>query len=324
MATLTETLDNLYTTTIKATRPGLADNIFGAHPYFWWLKKHGHMVPIPGGRRIEVNLIKAKTGGATWLAKGGVTNLDDTETMTVGHWDWTFLAEDIVRHWQDDAKNRSKYAVINMAKAKMEQVKTNLTDTIETQLAAGAGSSSNAFDGLQHLVSDTAAYGTAVGGHIPSGSGNAWWRNQSTDMTGESFAGYGRKRMLTMLNNVSNNSNQARPDIILSAQDPFEYYNDMIFGYRRFHDGGLVDAGFRSLEFEGVPLVWAPALSDRMYFLNTKHIYIVYNPAFFFEPTGWKEPENQPFTRAMQIGLQLAHVTNRKRVLGVIHSIDTE
>lgn len=323
MASLTEQLDNLYTSTWRAVRNTSADNIFDSTPWFFWLRSKGKLRPLEGGRRIDINLEFANSGTAAWIVKGESMSLNDAEILTTAQFEWRHLAGSIVRYLKDDLENRGKHKIISLIETKLNNVQMDLEDTLETSLFAGAGSASNAIDGLQHLVSDTAAYSTEVGGIKPSD--NSWWENKTKDMTGESFATFGLKRMRTMNNDVSKSKgNRSSPDIIISGQNPYEFYEDSLQPQQRFVDRTLLDGGFMNLSFKNIPMAWAAACGDRMYFLNTNHVWLHYDPAAFFEMTEWKEVVDQPRTRAAQIYSALAQVTNRRKALGVIHTIDTE
>ena len=319
---LTEQLDNLYTSTWQRLRGTVTDNIFTATPFFFWLKSKGHIKSLAGGRWIGEPVQKAKNGTAQWVTKGEAVNLVDQEILVEAKFDWRYLVGTVVRFWQDDQKNRSKYQILNLMNAKIENLKDDQIDTLETRLFGGSGDATNSMDGLQHLVSDTAAYATAVGGIVPSTEN--WWQNKTKDMTGSSFAANGVKEMRTMLNNVRSSKGMEKPDIILTGQNPYEYYADTMLGYYRFSDKSLVDAGFENLAFEGVPVVWSPAGGTRMYFLNTKYLWMYVDPGYFMEMTPWKTIPDQPHDRAAQVTSAMQMVTNRRRVQGVIHTIDTE
>ena len=110
-------------------------------------------------------------------------------------------------------------------------------------------------------------------------------------MTGLSFATNGVAEMRTMLNNCMNNLKMDAPDIILSGQTPFEYYEDTVLDYYRVTNNKLADAGFQNQTFKGIPMVWSPSIaSTRMYMLNTNFINFVYDPMMNFDMTEFLAP----------------------------------
>lgn len=331
MLTLTELLDNLYTTTWQNQKDTIADQVFDAMPFWFWLKDKGKMKTQEGGRFIAEPLQYDKSDNVKWISRGGTVPLNDFQFLTSSHWDWRYLVGSIVRFGVDDQQNRGKNQIINLMTAKTENLKNALISEFETRLAAGSGAVSAgttteeaaAFDGLQTLVADNPTASATVGGIDQSAAAYAYWRNKYQTMTGKSFATYGVSYMRTMLNNCSNNLKMDTPDIIVSDQTSYEYYEDTVLPHYRTQNLKLADAGFQNQQFKGIPMIWTPSMSQRMYFLNTKFISFVYDPMMFFDMTNWKDIPNQVNDRAAQIITACTFTVSRRRCQGVIFAIDT-
>lgn len=319
--TLVEALDNLYTTTWQNMKSQVADQIFDATPFYFWLKSKGKMKTVSGGRFITEPLQYAKNDNVTWIGRGGTVSLNDQEFLTVAYYEWRYLVASIVRFGVDDQKNRGKNQIINLMMAKLQNARDSLISELESRLFAGEGSSQNAMDGLLHLVQDDPTTSSTVGG-IDQNS-NSWWRNQSISMTGVSFASSGVENMRKMLNNTMNNLKMDAPDIIVCGQQPYEFYEDNLLSYYRITNNKLGDAGFQNQVFKGIPMVWSPSCGNRMYFLNTRFISLVYDPALFFDMTEWKAIPDQVNDRAAQIVSAMQLTVSRRRCQGVIYGIDT-
>lgn len=319
MATLTEQLDNLYVTTWQNMKSKASDNIFDHVAFFAWLKMNNKIRSLAGGRWIEEPVIFANSGTSGWKVKGSTVALNDAEILQATKYDWKYLVGNVVRFWQDDQQNRGKHRIMSLMEAKLTNVQNDMKNTLSTALAAST--TTNGPDGLQTLIADDPTASATIGGI--NQSTNSWWQNKATNLTSESFATFGVTRMRTMMNNTSQNLGDARPDILLSGQDPYEYYSDTLLGYYRFGDKRLVDAGFRTTEFEGVPMLWDTKIGDRMYFINTDHLWLYIDPAYNFNMTPFKEIPDQAHDRAAQVTLACATVTNRRRAQGVIYNIDT-
>lgn len=315
--TLTEALDNLYTTTWQNMKDTVKDQIFDSMPFWFWLKDKGKLRPVQGGRFISEPLQYDKNDNVTWVSKGDAVSLNDYEFMTIAKYDWKYLAAPIVRFGVDDQQNRGKNQIINLMNSKLNNTRNSLINELETRLAGTA--SGNQMAGLQDLVADTPT--NSVGGL--SGSTYSWWKNQTTDMTGESFATYGIARMRTILNNCMNNLGMDRPDIIVTGQTEYEYYEDNVLDHYRVTNNKLADMGFQNQTFKGIPMIWTPSISQRMYFLNTNFLTFVYDPMLNFDMTEWKPIPDQINDRVAQIILGGELVTSRRRCQGVIHTIDT-
>ncbi len=319
--TLVEALDNLYTTTWQNMKSQVADQIFDATPFYFWLKSKGKMKTVSGGRFITEPLQYAKNDNVTWIGRGGTVSLNDQEFLTVAYYEWRYLVASIVRFGVDDQKNRGKNQIIDLMMAKLQNARDSLISELESRLFAGEGSSSNAMDGLLHLVQDDPTVSSTVGGIDQSS--NSWWRNQSINMTGVSFASSGVENMRRMLNNTMNNLKMDAPDIIVCGQQPYEFYEDNLLSYYRITNNKLGDAGFQNQVFKGIPMVWSPSCGNRMYFLNTRFISLVYDPALFFDMTEWKAIPDQVNDRAAQIVSAMQLTVSRRRCQGVIYGIDT-
>lgn len=317
--TLTEQLDNLYTTTWELRKAEVADNIFTATPFWFWLKQNGKLKQEAGGRFIMEPLEYAQNDTVQWIGKGGTVSLNDYEFLTESKWDWRYLTASMVRFGVDDQQNRGKAAIMKLLNRKIGNTQNSLIDYLETDLFdTQAGDS---IEGLQDLVPDN---GTDSVGGI-DGSTYSWWNNQSTNMTGESFSVYGRDRMRSMLNDCSNNRTMDKPDIIVTGQTPYEYYDRETEEVRRIVNKTLGDAGFENIQYKGIPMIWSPECSDaRMYFLNTKYLYFTYDPMLYFDMTEWKPIPDQVNDRAAQIILACCYSVTRRLCQGVIYNIDTE
>lgn len=323
----TQALDDLYTTTWQKRLPGVFDNVFNAAPFWFFLKDKGKLKPVRGGRFLETNLEYAQNTTVQWIGRGGTVAMNDFKFLTVAQYQWRYLVANILRFGVDEQQNSGDARIIDWVNAKLNNTEEALISTLETTLAAGSGAATlpaAAFDGLQFLVPDFANIASAAynaGGIDPSVY--TWWQNQATDMTGLSFAVNGIASMRHLLNNCMNNRRMDAPDIILSDQNSYEYYEDAVLPMLRIGSTKLADAGFENQTFKRIPMVWSPSVTARMYFLNTRFIEFVYDPGYFFDMTEWKAIPNQVNDRAAQVELACTFMTNRRRVLGVLSTINT-
>lgn len=328
---LSELLDNLYTTTWQNMKDTVADQIFDALPFWFWLKDKGKMETIEGGRFMMEPLQYDKSDAVKWIGKGGTAPMHGFQFLTEAKYDWRYLVGSIVRFGVDDQQNRGKNQIINLMNATMDNVKTALISEMETRLFGAKGTivagttteTDPAIDGLQYLVPDdpTAAAGDA-GGIDPSVY--TWWRNRATNATGKSFATYGVSLMRTLMNNCANNLKMDTPDIILTGQTPYEYYEDTVLPAYRITSNKLGDMGFENIQFKGKPMVWSPSCAaTRMYMLNTNFIKFAYDPMMFFDMTNWKDIPNQVNDRVAQIITACTFKVSRRRCQGVLYNIDT-
>lgn len=333
---VTSFLDNLYTTTWQNRQEGVADNFFAAAPFWFWMKDKGKLKSVRGGRYLEVNLEYAANPNIAWIGKGGIVSLNDYQFLTVAQYQWRYLTASMVRFGVDDQQNSGQSQILNLMNQKFSNTEQSLISEMETRLAAGPGTvtagtttaQGAGIDGLQSLVADdpttaSGGDGIAVGGIDSTQASYTWWRNQTKNMTGISFAASGVANMRTMLNNCMNNRKMDRPDILLSDQQTFEFYESAALSPYRITNNKLADMGFENQTFKGIPWVWTPTMSQHLYFLNTNFLEFQYDPAYYFAMTEWKPIPNQVNDRAAQIILAGALVTNRRKVHGVMYNINT-
>ena len=319
--TLTEALDNLYTTTWQNMKKEATDQIFDATPFWFWMKKKGQLNPVAGGRFMTEPLRYAQSDKVTFIGRGGTVSLSDQEFLTAATFDWKYLVDSIVRFGVDDQKNRGKNMIMNFMKAKLAMSKDSLIDKMEETLFADNSADPLAWAGLQEVIPDDPTTGTFGG--IDS-SVYTWWQNQTANMTGLSFAVNGHAQMRTMLNNCGNNLAQDFPDFLVSGQIPYEYYEDSVLEQKRIVNKDLGDAGFDNIQFKGRPLIWSSkCAATRMYFLNSRFLKFNHDPMMNFDMTEWKAIPDQVNDRAAQVIMAGNLVTSRRRVHGILHTIDT-
>ena len=320
--TISQALDNLYTTTWQNMKSKAVDQIFEGSPFWFLMKERGMLESVSGGMYITEPLRYAKSTRVKFIGKGGTASLSDQEILTTATYDWKYLIDSIVRFGTDDQKNRGKNKIISFMDAKLGNSKDSLADKMEEVLFGDNSATALSYLGLQDLVQDDPTSDEAVAGI--NQSTYSWWRNKSSDMTGISFATTGQKRMRTILNDCSKNLEARRPNIIVAGQTPYERYEDSVLDQKRIVNQKLGDAGFENIQFKGVPMIWSPACANtRMYFLNMTYLKFVYDPAYFFDMTEWKPIPDQVNDRAAQIITAGELVTGRRSAHGVLYDMDT-
>jgi hypothetical protein len=284
------------------------------------MKNKGKLQTEEGGRFIMEPLEYAKNDTVKWVTKGDTITLNDYEFLTESRWDWKYLAASITRFGVDDQQNRGKAAIMKLMTRKLDNTENSLIDKLEEETFSTQ--STNGIYGLQRLVPDDPTAAVSVGGIDPSAY--TWWRNKTKNMTGLSFSVHGVSEMRTLLNNCSNNRTQDSPDIIVCGQTPYEYYEDETMEQKQIVNKLLGDAGFRNIEFKGIPMIWSPQCANtRMYFLNTKFLYMIYDPMLNFDMTEWKPIPDQINDRVAQIIFACAFIVTRRLCQGVMYNIDT-
>lgn len=315
----TEVLDDLYTTTFNNRASKLNDQVLTATPVWAELKRRGSIkLNGTGGRYLEVNLSYAKNETIKSLGRGSTISLSDTKFLTVAQYEWAFVAGSIVRYFTDDAKNKSAQAHINLANAKINNLRDSLADKMEEYLFAdGTGNGGKDPQGLDLLV-NTAGTGTV--GNINSTT-YTWWQNRTKTATGAASV-YLLSDMRNLANTISEGKTRMLPDIVVTTQTVVELYDDEVLEQKQIVNQSTGDAEFMTTYWKGRPLLWSSQCpSGYMYMLRSENIGLNIDPDINMMMTSWKPIPNQVEDRTAQIVLKCQLITDRRKSLGVMTSI---
>lgn len=322
-----EDLDDLYTTTwYKLVDSGkVVDNIFTITPLWFWMKENNRLKSDPGGRWIGVNIRYGKNTTIKSFTKGETFDLTRDQTKTQLQYDWKNIGGSLVRYWTDERANAGSEKILDFVQDDIQTCMDSMVDKFEEMLFATIASGSSDINGLGNLVyaGTATAASTDVVGSIDAYT-YSWWRNQVTSMSGVSYTSFLENRMRTMYNNCSTGkgANQ-HPDIIVTTQSIYEYYEENIYNIYQVTSNKLADAGFQTLQFKGLPMVWSPeCVAGRMYFLNTEYLHLYYDKNAWFTMTSWKDIPNQ-LDRAAQVACRCELIITNRARQGIIHTITT-
>jgi len=161
------------------------------------------------------------------------------------------------------------------------------------------------------LNSIVATSGT-VGGI--SGTTNTWWQACAATASG-SFAAQGRSDLTNAWNLVSVQNPIGGPEMLVSDQASFQYYESSLVSQERFTDNKLVDIGIENLKFKATPWTWSPqATAGVIFLLHSKGIEFIVNSDTDFLVTDFVTPTNQD-ARTSKILLACSFTTGNRRKL---------
>jgi len=282
----------LLSTTLKNYRKKLVDNIHKSSAIFYWLKENGQIKEETGGERIVQPLMYGKN--TTAGSYGGYEQLDTTpqEGIDSAEYNWKQYSVSVSISGEEERKNGGSQKIIDILEARTKQAEMSLVEQLTTGLFSdGTGNGSKDLTGLNAMVSNTGTYGGI------NSSTHTWWA-----ATIDSDAEATTVADMTNLFNDASIGGRDTPNLIVTNQTQFETYEGLLTNYNSVAsyltkgDGSkkLGDAGFQTLEFKGVPIVWDELCpSGHMYFLNTNHMKLVVHKAANFEVTDFVKPENQ-------------------------------
>lgn len=295
MAATSQTVnyDALLATTMQIYKPKMEDNIFTANPLFYWLNRQGQKDTQNGGANILVPVMYGKNSTARTYSGYDVLDTTPQDGMTVAIYPWRQASASITISRIEERKNSGEAQAINLLQSKIMQAENSLIEDINRQVYLnGTGNGGLDFYGLDLLIEDGEAtsWNSTVAGIARATE--TWWRNQWTDHTGSSFATNGLAIMRTMYNNCSKGN--IHPDLILTGQTIYEYYEKILAVNERFIDTRTGDAGFQNLLFKGAVIMYdSYCQAQQMYFLTSQYIKWMVDTQTDLITTPFVRPANQ-------------------------------
>lgn len=317
--------DGLIATTLKKYRPKLEDNVFGAKVLLWVLKSSGAIENVDGGRKIVQPLIYAGAANTGSYADDDVFATDPNVGISAAEFGWKQYYGLISFTGIELAQNSGQQALLNLMKARLQQVELTMADDLNQMLwGDGSGNSGKDFMGIAGAVAQADPSVGAFGG-IERAS-NAYWKPAFKAAT------VANTLALADMTNVYNTASEGKdhPNVIVSTQTGFEAYEALLQSNIRYTDTEMGDAGFQNLMFKGAPVAFdrdADVASTTegnapMWFLNTQYIRLSKLANKWFTPSEMLQPTNQDafYKHLVCYGNLTASNIKRQGVLYDIHA----
>lgn len=330
--TTSEQWDAAWTTTMRAKRKRLTDNISDSYPTVQAFREAGIMETYNGGKQIQEDLMYS-LADSEWFDGYDSLNTNSIDGITACFEYFRYNATPIVISMTEEIENRASDRAVKLLTAKTEQSMTGAMSTINAALLGAQ--SGKAIVGLQDIASTSS--GATV--HSVDSSSNTWWDNKRVNYftnystnafntkSGDAYRGV--LAMRDLWNQVSE-ANDTPSHIITN----FSVYGDYesIFegtGYYRFSsntDQAIGDGG-QGATFRGAKFIVdrdAPgtAGAHQLFMIQSKYLKFKMQEGLNFAKTPFKEPSNQQAKVGFIIvGCQL--MTNNRRRQGVLHTITT-
>ena len=313
-ASTTETWDAAWTTTMRAQRKRLTDNIFDEYPTLQMLRQAGNIETETGGKEIKEDLLYGKNA-AEWFSDYDTLNTDAVDGITAAFYPWRYTAVPITISMTEEMESRKSDAAMKLLTAKTEQSMNTIRDSVNA--AIYGAQSGKSILGLQDIVADSS--GTTLAGI--NASSNTWWDNirntTSTNFNNSSAPSYAGILVMSDVYNKASEGNDQISDI-MTTLTLFTELQDILegTGYQRLtSDRSPFDAGFPAFR-NAVVKYDRDVASQHMYLLNRKYLKLKVQAGMNFAKTPFKEPVNQMAKVAfVVVGIQLT--TNNRRRHGV-------
>ena len=270
-------LTELVATTLRNRDRFVADNVTNSNAFLYQMEEMGRIKMAGGGRDLTEPLLYNEL--ATKFYDGFETFTIDTsqEVIDAAVYQWKQLGGFSFISGKEKIMNREKWQAVSIAESRVDALTAGLRNKTGLSIYGdGTAEGGKEFGGLRLLVADDPTTGTV--GQIDA-SAETFWRNQTDFGAG---ADLDPTKLLTRMNKMSLATTRGsdQSDLIMADATFFEGYWGLLQENARFTSSKLADAGFRTLEFVGIPVVYDPqcatdltkAEAGRMYFLNLKYL----------------------------------------------------
>ena len=282
--------DALLSSTMDKYGKKFTDNITQGNPFIAWLNMKGRSETVDGGANLLEPVFYSKNSTIGSFAGYDTLNTAPQDGNTMAIFPWRHIAGTVSISGEEEAKNSGESATINLLGSKIEQANISMKEEMNRQaFLDGTGNGGKDMFGLNLLVEDGTAWLSDVAGI--SRSTETWWRNQWIATVG-SFASNGVDKMRTLYNSCSKGNEH--PDLILSTQTIFEYYEKILAANERFLDTTAGDAGFQNLLFKAAVFMYdSYSSSGDLFMLNSNYLKLKTHSKFNMAPGKFIEPANQ-------------------------------
>lgn len=269
---------------------------------------------LGGGERVVVPLLYGQNTTVDSYAGAEQLQTAIQDGITNAVFDWAQYSVSISITGLQKRGNMGSHRILNLLQAKTTQAEMSIQERLNQNLwsvaSATPGNGGKDIISIPSLVDAT----VAIGGHNPSV--NTWWVSH-VNTTGGVFLtnDAGLIAMRNTFNTVTIGNRS--PDICFMPQLLFEDYEQHGQDDRRHINTKILDLGFRTLEFKGIPVIFDRDMpSGEIYFLNGSYItwYVHRDADLSMTPAGFQTPVGQDVSVAIILLQAQATISNRRRV----------
>jgi len=281
----------LLSTTLEKLMPSFQQQIFTSKVLLWILSNANQVKNAPGGISIVEPILYDPAPNVGSYADYDVFTTDPNTGLSAAEFPWRQFYGLFHISGIELAMNSGEQAIINLAQARLDQLKLSMSEAINLMLYLdGTGNGGKDFLGLDVIVEEN----RVLGGIDSNAAGSEYW-----DAT--VFAGSGTDATLvadmrTAYNTASEGNDH--PTNGLTTQKVFEVYEEQLVDQARYTDMAMADGGFQNLLFKGIPIAFDRAAeqsphADPLWFLNTKYLTLRKLAETWFKPSDMLQPTNQ-------------------------------
>lgn len=264
------------TLTLQNHGKEILDAVSTNNALYYILKKKGNIKIVSGGRTFTHPIFYKQNTSFKAYGKLDAIDTPIMDDITRAEYPIKIIAGSLVLSTFDEATNNGPEALIKLAEETKMAAEITMSEVMGDQVFAD-GSAANDFDGLQHLIHETPAGQTDVGGIDASATGNEYWQNYSYGTTVSAFntSSAGIKAFQACLNNTT--FGRMSPKVVVTTKDIYALYELGLTSNIRYASNylGLGDAGFTALQYATMPVLFDDNCpSGNVYFVDTDNLWL--------------------------------------------------
>lgn len=300
-------ITELVSTTLRNRDRMVADNVTKDNALLFTMEEKGKIKNAGGGRELAEPLLYNEL--ASKFYDGFETFTIDTsqEVIDSAIYQWKQLGGFSFISGKERLMNREKWQAVSIAESRIDALIAGLKNKTGLSIYSnGTGDGGKEFGGLRLLVADDPTTGTV--GNIDAAV-HTFWRNQANFQAAAASATGLNVFLPSNIQSAMNAMQLAttrgadQVDLIVANANPFTAYWESLQENMRHTSSRLADAGFRTLEFVGTPVVYDPQCATdltnpgagRMYFLNTDYLMFRRAPERWFTTEKYRQIENADY-----------------------------
>lgn len=278
-------LSDIISTTIQSRSGVLADSVTKNNALLMKLKERGNVKPFSGGNVILQELMynDASTLNAGSYSGYDVIDITPNSPISAAQFDMKQYAAAVSISGFEMLQNSGKEQIIDMLEGRIQVAEAQLMNQISAGVYSdGTGNGGKDITGLAAAVSITPTSGTYGGINRATWS---FWQNVKFDATTDGGAAATSANIQSYMNRVAVQLVRGtdRPDMIVAGNDYYRLFLESLQSIQRITSESSAAAGFTSIKYMGAGLncdvfldggIGGQLATDRMYFLNTKYIFL--------------------------------------------------
>lgn len=267
-------VSDIISTTLEARSGKIADNVTNNNALLARLKERGKVRTVSGGRLIYEELSFAENGNGGWYSGYDTLPTAPQDVLSAAEFSWKQYAVPVVMSGLEMLQNAGREQVIDLLESRIAVAESTMANAISTGLYSdGTGAGGKQLTGLNAAVPVDPTTGTYGGINRAVWT---FWRSQVLDPASTPLSTTIQGYMNTLWASCVRGSDS--PDLIMAGSTIWSTYMASLQAIQRVTTAAAAGAGFKSVEFMGVPVVLdggigGAADANTMYFLNTNYLH---------------------------------------------------